>query len=116
MAFDGPPTVHRRRFQHRLAGGFSLFRRIADFPKPESSARSSQFVDKLFRGTQGFEPWPQQRVGPDGPGGGLDLLDLGPEAFHVSPFEFLELFVDVFWAIMDGPSLSGKRTHYHFST
>ena len=59
MAFDGPLTVHRRRFQYCLAGGFSPFRRIANFPKPESSAQFGQFVDKLFQGAQGCEPWPR---------------------------------------------------------
>jgi len=63
--------------------------------------------------TSGFRA---PRASSPGPGDGPDFLDLGPEAFHISPFEFLELFVDVFWAIMDGPSLSGKRTHYHIST
>ena len=117
MAFDGPLTAHRSRFQHCLAGSFSPLRRIANFPKPESSARFGQFVEKLFQGAQGFEPGPRQRVGPDGPSGGPDFLDLGPEAFYVSPFKLLELFVDVFrLSVMEGPSLSGKRPHYHFST
>jgi hypothetical protein len=89
-------AFRKRRFQYYLAGGFSPFRRITNFPKPESSARFGQFVEKLFQGAQGFEPWPRQRVGPDGTGGCSDFLDLGPEAFHVSPCEFLELFVDVF--------------------
>ena len=45
------------------------------------------------------------RASSPGPGGDPDFLDLGPEAFHISPFEFLELFVDVFWVIGHGRTL-----------